>query len=468
MSGSRRKKDPGNVPLRAVAPRTHSFGEQTIPEQLRREVEERVVRYDPAQGDIDLSCCGIEARHMNWVARRLSLLLDLTALDIGINNIGDAGARVLAKYLPHLRTLDIGSNNIGDAGARVLAKNLPHLRTLNIGSNNIGDAGARVLAKNLPHLRTLDISSNYIGDPGAEALAENLPHLMTLNIGMNNIGDPGAEALVENLPQLTTLEICTNSICEAGVLAVAKNLRHVQLLDIRSNSIRDAKIIVDLLIRLLPVGSRGKPGGELRSIGVRGNPLRWSNTGSFVSEETLLETNAERLLTLLLASRPGKGEAFWAARATLAGLGMSGKTRLARHLVDHPSRWEHTELHDRTVGIDPLQTTIEAEVDGTLQEISLTVLDCGGQREQLQSHHNLVYRASGRSLFILCLHAGKDFRSRDGNRADYYLRMLQSYRKDANLPVLIVVTYGELAGAGPCQRQTGGDDRRQSRGDPLG
>jgi hypothetical protein len=318
---------------------------------------------------------------------------------------------------------------------------LARLRTLKLSDNSFGKEGAKAFAesKNLCDLCVLDIS-------GIADMTEELP---------TNIGDEGAESLAGSkfLSSLDTLQLRQSHISDKGAeaLAKSKHLSRLRTLDISGNWIRNPRWIIQLCERLL----HGrlitcKDGTNKLRINVSGNPLCWSETESSISEETLKQQDPEKLLQLLMDSRPGVGEGVLAARATMVGLGMSGKTRLSRWLVDHPQKENAIDPHDRTIGIEPLEMKIDGKQFGqpALGEILLTILDCGGQQEQLQSHHNLVYKASGRSLFILCLHAGKDFRSREGNRANYYLRMLQSYRGYGpwRLPVLIVVTHGELTG----------------------
>jgi hypothetical protein len=53
-----------------------------------------------------------------------------------------------------VHTLDLEGNQIGDAGARELAKALPTTRihTLDLGWNQIGDATQQLLVKQYPHI----------------------------------------------------------------------------------------------------------------------------------------------------------------------------------------------------------------------------------------------------------------------------------------------------------------------------
>lgn len=82
---------------------------------------------------------------------------------------------------PSLRRLDLGYNNLGDAGAGVIASAFPlglgaSVAELNLQRNSIGDEGAAALARALEEciesgmVRSLDLRSNAIGDAGMEAL----------------------------------------------------------------------------------------------------------------------------------------------------------------------------------------------------------------------------------------------------------------------------------------------------------
>ncbi len=83
-----------------------------------------------------------------------------------------------AKIAPHARfALELGSNDLGDAGVKALARS-PHmasLTSLGLSNNGLGDGGAKALAGS-PHmarLTELDVSSNLISDEGIEALKQS-------------------------------------------------------------------------------------------------------------------------------------------------------------------------------------------------------------------------------------------------------------------------------------------------------
>ena len=68
----------------------------------------------------------------------------LTTLDLGLNAIGDEGAKTIAKALKvnkGLTTLDLGHNAIGDEGAKTIAEALKvttFLTMLDLKGNSIG------------------------------------------------------------------------------------------------------------------------------------------------------------------------------------------------------------------------------------------------------------------------------------------------------------------------------------------
>ena len=82
----------------------------------------------------------------------------------------------------HTQRLNLGGNQIGDAGLTALAKAvesgaLASCQTLNLSFNQIGDAGLSALAAAvgkgaLPQLKDLWLSENSIGDVGLSALAD--------------------------------------------------------------------------------------------------------------------------------------------------------------------------------------------------------------------------------------------------------------------------------------------------------
>ena len=166
----------------------------------------------------------------------------LRTLHLGRNELGSAGAIVIAKalqYIPSLSMLDLSNNNIGDDGTIALASNLQHipfLSEIDLRGNRIQNGGITALAEALPNVASLSVINlwqNNIDDAGAIALAGSLQHvksLVKLILNANEINDKGAIALAESLKyvgKLSHLCLWNNKIGKKGTRAIARNLHFV-------------------------------------------------------------------------------------------------------------------------------------------------------------------------------------------------------------------------------------------------
>lgn len=95
-----------------------------------------------------------------------------TSLNLSGKNIGDEGAKVLARNA-NLTSLNLTNNNLSFQGVKALAYNT-NLTSLNLSYNNIGDEGAITLASNTT-LISLDLSYSKVWYEGAVALKLLLP-----------------------------------------------------------------------------------------------------------------------------------------------------------------------------------------------------------------------------------------------------------------------------------------------------
>jgi hypothetical protein len=171
----------------------HSGNEQqSVSDEFRRRIEERIGIYASGRGEIDLSRCRIDSRNIHWVIGRLRSIVGIDSLNIPIGASRDIDIESSAGAAPiaELHTLNISVNQVGDTGAAAISE-LPGLKTLELRGNGIGDTGAAALAAS-PHmasLHTLDIGYNQIGQSGAKALAASvyMGGLHTLVIGSNAI-----------------------------------------------------------------------------------------------------------------------------------------------------------------------------------------------------------------------------------------------------------------------------------------
>jgi hypothetical protein len=195
-----------------------------------------LLRLDRLQS-LKLWLLALKAKDATAIAEHLG---HLTSLNLGWNQVGEAGARAIAEHLGHLTSLNLGWNQVGDTGARAIAEHLGRLTSLKLSSNNLGEAGARAIAEHLGQLTSLNLRNNNVGEAGARAIAEHLGQLTSLDLWDNQVGEAGARAIAEHLGQLTSLDLWNNQVGEAGARAIAEHLGHLTSLDLSSNNVGEA------------------------------------------------------------------------------------------------------------------------------------------------------------------------------------------------------------------------------------
>jgi len=163
----------------------------------------------------------------------------LTSLDVGENRIGSPGVIELSNVLgrlPALTRFSIRGNEVDSEGVDHLANalgvgGLTRLRVLDLGMNAIGDEGARHLssaARVLTALQALDLCESGLGPESAvhvSAMLNEMTSLTFLNLGDNELGGPGASALSEALAKLrliTQLDISSNKFDGTAVEALSQ------------------------------------------------------------------------------------------------------------------------------------------------------------------------------------------------------------------------------------------------------
>ena len=145
----------------------------------------------------------------------------IETLELAENQMMDVGCYCLSTLVPHcraLKKLSLVTNQLtGRSGVpqltralqqTALAGNPSFLTQLRLDYNDLGDAGAAVVAEVaatfLPSLQRLGLSDNSIGDEGAKAISKYIlgnPQCPVeyLNLSVNKIGTPGFISIAEAL-----------------------------------------------------------------------------------------------------------------------------------------------------------------------------------------------------------------------------------------------------------------------------
>jgi uncharacterized protein (TIGR02996 family) len=149
----------------------------------------------------------------------------LRSLDLRYCRIGPDGAAALARSISPLEDLELGFNDIADAGAAALA--FPGVRRLSLRGNRIGPDGAAAMAGSgcVGTVVELDLMTNRLGDAGVFAIMadEGFASLERLNVANNDISDAGVQRLAASgsLGGLVSLSLAWNIFGDAGVNALA-------------------------------------------------------------------------------------------------------------------------------------------------------------------------------------------------------------------------------------------------------
>ena len=197
----------------------------------------------------------------------------LTSINLGHNNIGDAGCAGLfeANLGRNLTVLKLASNAIGDKGCKMIP---PLLETvalveLHLQNNSIGNEGVRAIAQGMAlnnSLRVLNLNGNRVRDTGVAAIAAtlmltggsdndtigaivhmsrhlgNMPPeviqktayatnttLQSLHLASNVLRDESAHEIArvfETNYSLTSVELASNRIGDAGAKSLARTLKN--------------------------------------------------------------------------------------------------------------------------------------------------------------------------------------------------------------------------------------------------
>ncbi|XP_026179722.1 NACHT, LRR and PYD domains-containing protein 3-like [Mastacembelus armatus] len=220
-----------------------------------------------------LSECGITGDGWKTVASALGLNISLLKnLDLSRNSFGGREVSHLCSFLKHpecqLERLWLFNTDLEKKSAAALASALAsnpfHLRELDLGGNNLGDAGVTEIAAVLkdPNCKMdiLRLSGCRFSRSGCAALASSLKsnpaHLKVLDLSRNDLQDSGvknlSEFLEEPLCHLESLNLTcctlTAACCESLTRALSR-CSALKELDLRYNGITEQgrKLLSDWL-----------------------------------------------------------------------------------------------------------------------------------------------------------------------------------------------------------------------------
>ncbi|MCI4664976.1 MAG: 50S ribosome-binding GTPase [Neomegalonema sp.] len=398
-------------------------------------------------------------------------LAQLELLDLGRNQIGDAGAAHLAG-LKALTRLDLRDNGIGDDGAAHLA-GLAALTSLDLSHNGIGADGATHLA-GLKALTSLDLSFNEIGDEGAAHLA-GLKALTSLDLrgirrrGGNWISAAGAAHLA-GLTALTSLDLSGNRIGADGAAHLA-GLKALTRLSLRGNKIgaEGAAHLAGLtaLTSLDLGGNRRLGGNEVGAEGARAILDAWGSRENAASAQHLDltyngDTDALLPQEILQTKRPAEILAAWKSRQLaeqskegvkpfneakllIVGEEAVGKTSLLRYLSQAKPR---IEGHAKTKGVDLVRWRLERQE--AHKKWTLNAWDFAGQDTTFGTHQFFL---THRSIYLLVLTDRTENRRSYDEDLEKWLNTIRNRGGDS--PVIVVINQSDEEKAKRVAAKTG-------------
>lgn len=217
----------------------------------------RTVRLEMGQSSVNLTNKGLDVTALRTMLKYRNTFQYISELRLGFNCLGDAGANLLAEYLPNTRyvsLLDLGFNGIGDDGIGAVCSKLcnhEYLTTLHLPGNNITRTGCGFVAGLLRRnhvINHLSLAGNSIGVEGAADIylaLNSFKWLVSLDLGSCRLGQGNISFMPKCFSRdsvLTYLNLNNNELDDAGAHAIAQTLSlytRIEVLNLSFNSLTD-------------------------------------------------------------------------------------------------------------------------------------------------------------------------------------------------------------------------------------
>ncbi|XP_038644565.1 NACHT, LRR and PYD domains-containing protein 3-like [Scyliorhinus canicula] len=212
---------------------------------------------------LQLNSTALTASCAKDLASALNINQSLTDLDLGSNNLGDSGVKLLSVALRNpdckIQTLRLSDNDLSDSCAEDLSSALSTNRSLThleLGINKLRDSGVKLLSVALRHpdckIQKLGLYNNTLSECSAGELSSVLSinqSLTDLNVGNNNLGDSGMKLLSVALTnpncKIQKLEldmICCTDSCVGSLTSALSTNQSLKVLSLGGNLFTDQSV----------------------------------------------------------------------------------------------------------------------------------------------------------------------------------------------------------------------------------